>query len=882
MNSRNIICFLWLFVYSITGVIEANAQKKRGITVYGTYLVEGGDVSDTQIEMLRNGVSVGTNNRGNGKFEYDLDFDQQYQLTFSQKGYITKKVVISTDVPERVLKANNKFPPFEIKITLYRSVPGGDYSIFDDPVAMIIYDKELDDFDYDRAYNAEIEEKIKKAEEQITKIPIPKIDEKSRLYEELIKKADREFESRSYVDARKTYQEAQSVKPKENYPKIRIELINTLLADLQKKSLEKERNESYYALVDKADILLEEKKYAPARSYYVEASGLKPEQQYPKDKIKLIDQIFAQKEAVERKYNNAISLGDRMFKEEKYPSAKTSYEEAMRIKEDENYPREQIERIERLLAKLESEKAQEALYKETIAKADTFFSEKNWYDAKDTYEIASGLKKDIHYPKQRIQEIERILKEEKNQLDNYTNEIARGDNAFEEKKWDNAKNYYKKALEFKPNEIYPQEQLKKIVDELKKIAKRDAQEKDYAEAIARGDRYFSLENWEEAKDSYFDALKLKSGEEYPKERIAEIEKKLEALSVKIAEDNRYNEALKIADNHYDMKKWNDALAQYKSALEIKPSEKYPKVQIRKVEDFLQQELVRQSEKEREDRYKGLIEEADKAYGMKDWNSALGSYEGALQIKSDANYPQSQILKIQELLRVMAEAERIQESYNSAVREADMNYQKSEWISAISGYEKAQSVKPEEMYPASQIEKIRQKIREEEIALQKALEKETEAKRRIKYDEVVREADNQFSSKEYAFAKHSYRKALTILPDEEYPQKQMKEIDRLLREKEEKGNKFYQNLNLSRSKKEKYYTPVEVKTKEKTRYIQLKDATVIDENKYNELIEKGEKAMSAGNYAFARVYFNQAYLIKPSPSLLNKIVQTRHIVSEKTD
>ena len=77
------------------------------------------------------------------------------------------------------------------------------------------------------------------------------------------------------------FQKASSIKPAEVYPKTRITEINLALADLEKqKTLENQ----YSGLIEKADKLLGEKSYAPAKIEYTNASALKPQEKYPREK----------------------------------------------------------------------------------------------------------------------------------------------------------------------------------------------------------------------------------------------------------------------------------------------------------------------------------------------------------------------------------------------------------------------------------------------------------------------------------------------------------------------------------------------------------------------------------------------------------------------
>ncbi|WP_116495572.1 hypothetical protein [Balneicella halophila] len=874
-------------------LVSVTLYAKDGIQIYGTYKVNGGETNGVQIRLLRNGIKESSNVTGNGKFQYDLKFNNQYELSFSKSGYITKKVVISTDVPERVLESNSDFPPFKIEVELFRRVEGGDYSIFDEPVAMVIYDKELDDFDFDRAYNAEIEEEIKAVEADIVRAPVkPKVDKSSLQYEALIKKADKEFDVKSYNAARKTYDQALYIKPAEEYPKIRIELIDKILADLAKREKQKEQNVAYYALIDKADVLFDEKKYSQARSYYVEATEIKPDQQHPKDRIKLIDQIIADRDAEQRKYDNAVDLGDKYFQEKKYKPARNSYEEAIAMREDEPYPKEQIKRIERLLSDLESEKEKNDNYNNFIEAADNLFHKKNWTDARMTYEKASDIFPDKRYPKEKIKAIDKLLKSQEKELSQYNEAITKADTQFERENWDKAQEFYEDALSIKPLETYPKEQIKKIEDKLALLAEQKAKDTAYTNALAKGDRAYRTEDWEKAKEAYFDALKVKPEEIYPKDRLEIVEERLAALREKQEEENRYNEKLKQADLHYDQKQWNEAIANYRVASEMRPSENYPKAQIKKIEHFLKEKLERQTAQEKEDKYNGLIADGDVAFKSESWDNALANYEGALQIKPEGTYPKSQIRKINDRIKEIEKEQEKQKAYDVALAEADNLYGRSEWLPAIAMYDKALDIKPNESYPKTQIELIRGKISAEELAREEARKAKEQALKRKVYDEAIAQGDKEFGGERYSFAKVHYRKALTILPREQYPKDKLDKIDELVKQKQEENNQYYKKavvtdtvekqfykvLEVNKLQEVKYYKRIEPKYEKEQRYVKNIDATKPDEIKYDKLMLKAQKEESAGNIPFAKAYYRQAYIVKPSLELFTKLKELDIITS----
>lgn len=117
----------------------------------------------------------------------------------------------------------------------------------------------------------------------------------------------------------------------------------------------------------------------------------------------------------------------------------------------------------------------------------------------------------------------------------YENAINKADSLYSAKSYAPAKKHYQKALEFKPDEAYPQEQIEKIEQVMKEIARKKAKEneKKYKAYINKADKLFDNEEYKKAKNFYQKALDIKPQKQHPQNRIAEIDNLLaEAQAMK--------------------------------------------------------------------------------------------------------------------------------------------------------------------------------------------------------------------------------------------------------------------------------------------------------------------------------------------------------------
>ncbi|MBI9068027.1 MAG: hypothetical protein JEZ09_12090 [Salinivirgaceae bacterium] len=111
----------------------------------------------------------------------------------------------------------------------------------------------------------------------------------------------------------------------------------------------------YKKAIEQADKHFAEKQYESAKTFYVQAQEFEPNDTYPAQKIEEINKILkAQSIAVQYKKN--ITEADQLFKQEAYNEAKTAYSKASKLKTKEIYPKEQISKIDVILAEIKEQK----------------------------------------------------------------------------------------------------------------------------------------------------------------------------------------------------------------------------------------------------------------------------------------------------------------------------------------------------------------------------------------------------------------------------------------------------------------------------------------------------------------------------------------------
>ncbi len=605
--------------------------------------------------------------------------------------------------------------------------------------------------------------KLKEAEDAIAEAN--RLKELDAKYNAQIAAADKLFVAKKWIDAKASYTEAGKLKPDEKYPKDKIAEAEKMIAEEEaKKAADKELNDKYTAAMAKGDKFFGEKKWTEAKEAYGEASTLKPAEIQPKNKIKEIEAIekaeadkAAKEKELNEKYSAAVAKGDAAFSSQNLNEAKSAFTEAAGLKPTETYPKNKLKEIDDLInaenKRKADEKALEDKYNAAISKGDKALSAKTYSDAKAAYTEASGLKPQENYPKQKLEEVNKLIAEEeaakaadKALTDQYNAAVKKGDTELANKNYEAAKASYTQALELKPKETYPSGKLKEIEAAQKAEADRIAKEAEiqakYEEAISKGDAAFSTSDWLSAKTAYTEASKIKPSENYPKNRLVEVDQKLKSeadqKAAAAALDKKYNDAMALGDKQLAAKKYQEAKTAFSDASALKPQESLPKQKIAEVEKIIaeQEEAARKKAEEEarlaaeEAARKKAEEEAKRAADEEAKRKAQEEAEALARKKAEEEAAAKKLAE-EEAARKAAEAEAKRKAEEEAARLAEEKARKK-------AQEDAEALK-----------------RAEEEAARKAAE--AEAKRKAD-EEAARRAEAELAAKKAAEAEAARKKA----------------------------------------------------------------------------------------------------------------------------
>jgi len=420
--------------------------------------------------------------------------------------------------------------------------------------------------------------------------------QKQKEYYALLLKADNYFTNGDWDKAISIYNKCLGYKFDDSYPSNQIAKINKIkteqaefaranakkeLIKAEKERKEKEQKElenKYNTAIANADKLFNNQKYNEAKIAYKNASGIikKP---WPTEQIKKIDQIElalaaeakeaklkADREKAETaRFNNIIKSADAYLAKSNYSEAKKQYLNALSIKGSENYPKQKIQFINETLdrlaaeetarkAKLAAEQELNRKYKLAISNGKSSVIKEDFVAAKTAFSEALTLKPGETEAKTLLKETEDKLAEiaRINEIENkYDQKKGMADSLVLESKFAEAIPIYQEIHNIKPEESYALSMIKYCNSEIKDAAIRKQQE-DLLNAQNEENRKDSLfhvlmkdaaslvsdKNFEEAKEKYKQALKIRPDDSYTQFRIKMCTDQIEMAKEKTIAQNK--------------------------------------------------------------------------------------------------------------------------------------------------------------------------------------------------------------------------------------------------------------------------------------------------------------------------------------------------------
>lgn len=810
----------------------SSAQDLTNLAIDGLVKDEdGGKLTGAKIALYQDGKQINTQtSERSGRFEFFLEFDHEFTIKVSKAGYVDKIIYINTNgVPEDEQAFGYEWP---ITVELFKRMDGVDYSMLDKPIGKIYYEANVQNFVGDNAYLRLIKDELKRLEDaqkaaiKAAAQQLARSDEDFRL---AIQDAQLAIKDGDFLTAKDNLLAANALKPGT------AEVQNLLNQVNQKLEAEGAKEDQYMSALASADQAYGTGKWQEAIAAYNQALAIKPNEQYPKDRIAKSQELMAKmqeaeeaanaKAAQERQYNELITKADNAFNSKNYRDAKTYYQNALGIR-NEDYPKTRIALADELIAKeaelAQQEKSQQALetrYAERIDKANTAFDGGNYENARTLYKEASDIKPSENYPKEQLAKIDvklaelaaerakQIEAEQQSQL--FAQYMREGEKSLRDGQLDAAEGFFNQALSIKPNDaltlqrIAEVEQARSVKLKLAEEQKNKAAlEESYQSFVKAGDMDFNDKSYTSAIANYREALALKPKEAYPDAQIKKAEQAL--ANAKKDQENQiaFEKLVAEGDAKTSQEAYENAITAYRDALKIKPDDAAAIKKLKAAESALQNEITKSKEeeaqRERERLFNQLVSEGDKALETENFTLAINKYQDAINIKDDSKV-KAQLEKAKKLQEernaasneLALETER-KRQYLLNIEKADLELQSKNYQKAKETYNLAGTFAKAEVDHLEGLKRVDALLLEEQAELErrKASEeaRQKELAKREAFNKLVKEGNDALLLKDLVVAREKFVSAQDLFPEDPVPQDKLKIIESLEKERKNQEEK----------------------------------------------------------------------------------------------
>lgn len=897
------------FTFMVTGRVYDNLNNK---------------LTGVKVTIKQNGKIIHTStSSSNGKINgFEVPFGYKYVYSYEKPGYTTiildidaQKGYYSDDYIGR--KSHSDSPNLmevpEPKITLFKKVPNIDYSAIESkPRAKMNFSSGLFDFDghYINSRKTEIDNFLDKIDDQLEQI--------EQEYRNLVSSGDKAYTAKKYDEALTNYKKALAIKPDSKVIQENIAKTEQRIKEVEE---QKRKQAEFDKIIKEGDNLFSQDKLDEAEAKYKAAQSILPTNSIPNKKISEINKRRAELEAIERKkqFDAIVASADKLFQSKQINEAKLKYQEALVLLPSETYPKQQIAEIER---QIQERKRKEAEYAKLVSEGDQLIAPKQFDNAISKYNSALAVlpekSEEIKQKIARVEEARRIEAERLRKEKQYDELITSAEKALELKQYDSSIDLFTKAINLFSDRPLPKERIA-FAKQLKAKEEEERRRKEQFNAlIDKADNAFDSKSFENARDSYSEALKIYPDDSYAQkkheesiQKIREIEEEKRRLA---AIEKQYNDFMRQGDEFKTTEKYTEAIKAFEGALTIKPNDVKATQKISEINKILKQI---EEEKQKRIKYDAVMADAARAFNLKDYQTAITKYQEAINLFPNEQYPQEQLNiskeKLEEKLaeeRRLAELKKKKEDYDNFILKADDYFASESYEDAISFYQKAKTLFPSETYPGTKIsesENILRKRAEEEAKLKSKAERDAE------YTRLIESGDQMFSQENYEQAKLDYNNAIALNDTPEL-RKKIAEADRMISVKnaENQSKAEEQQLNELYSKiisdadnslesgdlfnaKKLYQKALTYKNEEYPKnqikkiddlikkQAEEKNNNIAESQKrkeFEELLSNGDNALNEKNFDSAIAFYNQAKNIYQDDPTVNSSINNAEKLREE--
>jgi epidermal growth factor receptor substrate 15 len=729
-------------------------------------------------------------------------------------------------------------------------------------------------------------------------------EKKNADYQKVIAEAKALFDAEQWKESKAKYQEAKTIKATEKEPDAQILIIDKKIAEQEKNAAALAK---YEGIMAAALAFQNAEKYDEAIAKYKEAQLAMKDRNEPSEGLAFCEQkkkekadlakAKADQEKLDKDYTAAVSKADGLYDGKKYAEAIKEYEIANKLKPDEAHPVTRMAAAKTAMedmASAEEKKKQFELLKKDGEKALTI---NKLAEAKEKFMAANSIIEGDAFVVQKIAEINKKEQEQADALaleNAYKNALEQGENAVKNSAYTEAKTFFEEAKKLKPSEKLPQDRINFVDGKLKEMQADLAKKQQFDNLVAAA-------NAKEANNDLSGALaELKKAYELIKDggvqtRITGLEKSIADQNASAQKKAQYDAAIQKADLAFNKKEWENAIKLYQEAKKIDATLNYADEKI----DAAQGELAKmQNAKQRKSSFDKMFTDAEKLFNEKKYTDADNAYQNALNYadeQADKDKTEKRRTEIKEIVDKQEALAQKKKAFDDAIATAQNLEKANDLDGALARYKEAGDLDNSAPLPKQKIGELNQKI----------AERDKNNAQQTKFNQIIAAGDDLFGAGKFPEAIAKYKEAEPLIPNSPIAKQKIEEANKKIKEVEQNAAETaYQKLlgdaqnardiqnydnalklyNQAATQRPNDPLP-KAKIKEINEEIERNKAeaanTQLKKNRFNKLVEDGNKLFSAGDLDKALATFNEATRLFPEEAEpkkriedINNIIATR--------
>jgi tetratricopeptide (TPR) repeat protein len=607
--------------------------------------------------------------------------------------------------------------------------------------------------------------------------------QKKEAYQKLVDEGDVLFTAEKYADAKVKYDEALKIQASSTYAIDRSKECATKIAEAD---AAKAKQAQIDKLLGEGNTAFTANQLPAALAKYEEVKKLDPANATALGRITEINNKIAEEKANAQKIADAKKLvaeGDALAKTAKHKEAIEKYNQAQAVYNDPTV-QPKIEASNAALKSSEELAAKKEAFTKAIADGDAAVAAKNYEAAKAKFNEAQGIDGASAIPKQKLDNVDKLIAADKASLDAaakkaaFDKAIGEGDAALAAKNYEAAKAKYTEAQGIDVASTVPKTKIAEVDKQLnadKAAADAAVKKASFDKAIGEGDAALATKNYEAAKAKYTEAQGIDSKSTLPKEKIAEVDKQINAdkANADAIKKAAFDKVIAEGDAALASKSYEAAKAKYTEAQGMDASSTIPKTKIAEVDKQMNADKAAADAAAKKAAFDKAIGEGDAALATKNYEAAKAKYTEAQGIDSKSTLPKEKIAEADKQLnadKAAADAALKKANYDKALGEGNAFFDAKNYEAAKEKYNAAVSIdnsRNEAKDKLAQISKL-------------ASDQATLDKQKKDYDAAMADGNSLQIAGKLVEAKAKYTEANKIDATQQAPVVKIAEIESLLK------------------------------------------------------------------------------------------------------